>query len=185
MIRIVHVESPNRGRQGDHIYRTLQPCRALGQMEGVEVISGSLLSREIHRLLPEADIAVLCDVVDVDLLALVQKRNQAARFTVYEVNDHYLATQPWNPIAYLSDNLLTRSLSSQLARFSDALQFTVPELAKDFGHLNARTRVFPNHMWQMPSLRERRTGAAVRLGWGGSLGHLKDHRLPIERKAEA
>ena len=47
---ILHLESPNRGQQGDHVYRTRQPCRALGELEGVTVVSGSLLTPAAHAL---------------------------------------------------------------------------------------------------------------------------------------
>lgn len=177
-IVVVHVESPNRGRQGDHIYRTLQPCRALAEVPGVSVISGSLLTPALaeNDLLLQADLLLLCDVVDADYLPVIEARRRAHRLTGYEINDHFLAPQPWNPTAYLAQNLISRSLSSQLARQADFVQYTVDELQRRFGHLNPRGTVFGNHLWQLPPARPPRDDARLTVGWGGSLGHRDDLR---------
>ncbi len=181
---ILHLESPNRGQQGDHVYRTRQPCRALGELEGVTVVSGSLLTPAAHALIDDADVLVLCDVVDADFLPIIEARRRRRRLTVYEINDHFLAPQPWNPTAYLAANLISRSLSSQLARQADCLQLTVDALARRFGHLNARRAVFANQLWDPPSTaRPANATAAVRIGWGGSLGHREDIKwvIPVLR----
>jgi hypothetical protein len=181
---ILHLESPNRGQQGDHIYRTAQPCRALGELEGVTVVSGSLLTPAVHGLVDAADVLVLCDVVDADFLAIIEARRRRRRLTVYEINDHFLAPQPWNPTAYLAANLISRSLSSQLARQSDCLQLTVEQLERRFGHLNARRAIFANQLWDapVPPVAAPATGP-VRIGWGGSVGHREDIKwvIPVLR----
>lgn len=181
---ILHLESPNRGQQGDHVYRTRQPCRALGELDGVTVVSGSLLTPVAHALIDDADVLVLCDVVDADFLPIIEARRRRRRLTVYEINDHFLAPQPWNPTAYLAANLISRSLSSQLARQADCLQLTVDALARRFGHLNARRAVFANQLWDPPAP-PARAGAVggVRIGWGGSLGHREDIKwvIPVLR----
>ena len=173
-VRILHLESPNLDGQGDHVYRTLQPCRALGTLPGISVLSGSLLSAEVHPLLETADLLVLCDVVDVDLIRVVEQRRARGLPTVYEINDHFRAPQTWNRTAYLADNLLTRSLSAQLAARADLVQFTCPALAEIFGGINPRHAVFGNHLWSLPAARDSRDTDIVWLGWGGSLGHLAD-----------
>jgi tetratricopeptide (TPR) repeat protein len=192
---ILHLESPNRGQQGDHIYRTRQPCRALGELEGVTVVSGSLLTPEIHALFDEAEVLVLCDVVDADFLPIIEARRRRRRLTVYEINDNFLAPQPWNPTAYLAANLISRSLSSQLARQSDCLQMTVDQLGRRFGHLNPRRAVFANQLWDPPAAAAAGTatvtadvakstpGGLVRIGWGGSVGHREDIKwvIPVLR----
>ena len=183
---ILHLESPNRGHQGDHVYRTRQPCRALGELEGVTVVSGSLLTPAIHGLVDEAEVLVLCDVVDADFLPIIEARRRRRRLTAYEINDHFLAPQPWNPTAYLAANLISRSLSSQLARHSDCLQLTVDQLGRRFGHLNARRAIFANQLWDPPATAARRRaapGGRVRIGWGGSVGHREDIKwvIPVLR----
>jgi tetratricopeptide (TPR) repeat protein len=173
--RILHVESPNPGKQGDHVYRTRQPCQALGERPGVTVASGSLLAPAVQRRLGTADVLVLCDVVDPDLLPVLEARRAAGKLTVYEINDHFLAPQPWNQTAYLSRNLVMRSLSSQLAARSNAIQFCTPELEREFGRLGDRRAVFENNLWAVPPLLER-AGERLWVGWGGSVGHREDLR---------
>lgn len=167
------------------MYRTRQPCRALGELPGVEVASGSLLAPAVHARLLVADLLVLCDVVDADLLPVVEARRAAGRLTVYEVNDHFLAPQPWNPTAYLARNLLSRSLSSQTAARADAVQFSGEALATEFARLHPRRVVFENQLWAVPPLRPRTVKDRLWLGWGGSLGHLEDMRwvMPALRAA--
>jgi tetratricopeptide (TPR) repeat protein len=173
-LRIIHLESPNPGKEGDHVYRTRQPCQALGQLPGVQVRSGSFLSPALHGDLLGADVLVLCDVVDPDLVAIIDARRRAGRLTVYEINDHFLAVKAGSPTAYLGKNPLLRSLSSQLAAACDAIQFSVPELEREFAALNPTRAVFVNQLWDVPARRERRPGPGVCMGWGGSQGHAED-----------
>ena len=41
---IVHLEPVSGRKLGDDVYRTIQPCRALGELDHVSVVSGSLLT---------------------------------------------------------------------------------------------------------------------------------------------
>ncbi len=63
---IVQVESPQRRSEGDTVYRTVQPCRALGEQPGVAVLSGSWLAPEVRRLTLTADVLVLCMTAEPD-----------------------------------------------------------------------------------------------------------------------
>jgi tetratricopeptide (TPR) repeat protein len=171
---IVHLDSPNRGSDGDSIYRSVQPCRALGQLPGVQVVAGSFISPTIHKLLPMADVVVLCDVVEADLVPILRRRRACGLPTLYEINDDFQALQHWNTTAYLANDSFTRSLSSQLAALCDGVQFSTPYLAKRFASLASRSAVFINHLWEMPPVVVRPQRPDVRIGWGGSLGHRDD-----------
>jgi tetratricopeptide (TPR) repeat protein len=173
-LRILQLESPNPGKEGDHVYRTRQPCRALGELPGVSVQSGSLLSPTLHAGLHSADVLILCDVVDPDLLAVVDARRRAGRLTVYEINDHFLAVKAGNATAYLGKNPLLRSLSSRLASCAHALQFNVPELAREFAHLGPTRAVLLNQLWEVPEKPARPPRDRLWMGWGGSQGHAED-----------
>jgi tetratricopeptide (TPR) repeat protein len=179
-LRVLHVESPNSGKQGDHVYRTRQPCDALGRLAGVQVASGSLLAPAVQQRLTSADVLVLCDVIDPDLFRVLDARRAAGRLTVYEVNDHFLSPQSWSPTAYLAENLVVRSLSSQLAAQADGIQVTAPEIRREFGRLHTRWAVFANQLQDVPPLPPPlpapAPGERVWLGWGGSLGHREDVR---------
>ncbi len=69
---IVHLEAPNFGNEGDHVYRTAQPCRALGMVPDVTVVSGTVLSPVMHDLARIADVLILCKAADIDMLPMVR-----------------------------------------------------------------------------------------------------------------
>jgi tetratricopeptide (TPR) repeat protein len=180
---IVHVESPQPGREGDTLYRTVQPCRALGEQPNIAVLSGSWLAPEVRRLSRTADVLVLCMAAEPDLLPVVARRRMGGRFTVYELNDDVLSPQPWNPVAHLARNPILRSLFSRLAALSHAIQFSTAALAGPYGRLGTRQAVFKNHLWEAPP--EPAKPARLRVGWGGSVGHREDLQaaLPAIRAA--
>ena len=169
---IAHVEPPAPVQQGDQQYRTVQPCRALALHDDTYVVSGTWLSPQMHRTAHFADVLVLCQAVDADFLPLMQARRQRGQVTVFEINDHFLAAQVWNPVATFYNQPANRSLILQLAAQADAIQFSCQALAQEFAHLNPRQAVFVNHLWELPAQRAKPAG--LRLGWGGSLGHLQD-----------
>ncbi|HXU60753.1 MAG TPA: hypothetical protein VN962_03570, partial [Polyangia bacterium] len=45
---ILHVGPPEPADAATTVYRTVQPCRALGELPEVTVISGSVLSPELY-----------------------------------------------------------------------------------------------------------------------------------------
>lgn len=171
-LSILHVEAPEGRHQAEHRYRTAQPCRALGELGDVTVVSGSLLSPTVHALLLRADVLVLSDQVDPDLLPILDSRRRARRLSVYEINHHHL--YPPGGEASPGD-LVGRSLSPQLARHSDCLQFPTDELERRFDLVNQRRAVFPSQRWAGASP-ARAAGPRVRVGWSGALGHLEDLR---------
>ena len=172
-LSILHVEAPGGRHLAAHRYRTVQPCRALGELGDVTVVSGSLLSPAVHALLLRADVLVLSDQVDPDLLPMLDSRRRARRLSVYEINHHHL--HPPHGEASPGD-LVRRSLSPQLARHSDCLQFPTDELERRFGLVNPRRAVFPSQRWS-PASPAREPGPRVRLGWSGAVGHLEDLRF--------
>lgn len=171
---ILHLEAPNKGGQGDSVYRTVQPCRALGQLAGVDVIAGSYVAPQVHPRLLLADVLVLCDVVEADLIPVIKARRLRGLPTIYEINDDFLAMQAWNPNAYLGNNPVSRSLSSRLASLCDGVQFSTPYLQQRFGYLCNHTAVFTNNLWELPAHEPRPKSSVVRVGWGGSIGHRAD-----------
>ncbi|MCP4677906.1 MAG: glycosyltransferase [Deltaproteobacteria bacterium] len=169
---IVHLEPPNFGNQGDHVYRTTQPCRGLGTLDHITVINGTMLSPVIHELMQMADVLVLCKATDPDLLPLLKRRDANGLLNVYEINDDFSAIQSWNPTAAFSEQPINRSLTYQLAAQSHCTQVSAPELKRRYGELSKPCEVFRNHLWTVPESREKK--GEITIGWGGSIGHLKD-----------
>ena len=52
------VEPPHASKQGDHVYRTAQPCSALARVGGLKVVSGSSTGERIIQFAEVADLLV-------------------------------------------------------------------------------------------------------------------------------
>ncbi len=177
---VVHATSALEpsGREARH--RTLQPCRALGELEHVAVVSGSLLSPALTEsgLLDEADVLVLSEAADPDLLPILDARRRLRRLTIYEIGTHLLSPPPASRTAERTRDLVTRGMPSHLARCADGVQLATHALEARFGVLNARRAIFPSQLWEAPPPPAPRAHAQGRvvIGWGGSPAHAEDLR---------
>ncbi|HPL63825.1 MAG TPA: glycosyltransferase [Syntrophales bacterium] len=173
---IAHVEPAQREDKGDFYYRTQAPCRAMAELDGVSTVSLSSIHRKRDEIFRRADVLVLKNVCDPDILPLLAERRRNGKLSVYEVADDLEAVPPWNPVYFFYKNPENLSLFRTTARSCDALQFTVAELERIYGHLNARSAVFPNNISEVPPERRSGGGNRIIIGWGGSHGHLEDIR---------
>ena len=164
----------HRSRGGDWYYRTFAPGRALAALPDVHVVNVDLAHRKLPLILEQADVLVVNGVCSVDLLPVMVQRKQARRLTVFEINDDVQQIQPSNPLSGFFAQPENLRLFRRLALSSDAVQYSVPELARLYGWLNARGRVFLNHVVAPPPLPTTDASAGVSIGWGGSAGHLED-----------
>jgi tetratricopeptide (TPR) repeat protein len=192
---IVHVEPALEARGPSALHRVRQPCRALGELENVTVVSGSLLSPALTEsgLLDEADVLVMGEAGEADLLPIVDARRRQQRLTAYEIESHLLSPPPGARTAERARDLVRRSMPPHLARHADCVQLATPALEARFGALNARRAVFPSQLWDAPgppAPRAHAPGRAV-IGWGGSLTDLEALRAVgpalrgvLERHAE-
>ncbi|MFT3916597.1 MAG: tetratricopeptide repeat protein [Anaeromyxobacteraceae bacterium] len=180
----VQLEPPNRGGQGDSVYRTVQPLRALGERPGVVAVSGSWLHPLARTLAETADVLVLVMTAEADLVPLVERRRARGLLTVFEVNDDALAPQAWNPTANVARDPFLRAAFLRTASLADGLQLSVAPLGERYGHLAGPSRVLVNHLWTLPEVPAREAGGKLRVGWGGSLGHRDDlvAHLPAVRE---
>jgi tetratricopeptide (TPR) repeat protein len=176
---IAQVGPPEATDQGAAVYRTLQPCRALGELPDVAVVSGSVLSPALldSRVLANADVLIIRDIADPDLLPIVAARRRRRKLSVFEITRHLFASPP-GP-AGRSPDLVQRSLRPLLARQADCLQVTTPALDAHCAALNPRRAVFPNQLWDAPPPAPVRRPDRVVVGWAGSRAHLEDLRAVI------
>lgn len=171
---IVQVEPPQAGNQGDYFYRTYAPGVSMAKEDDVWVVTLTNVHRRKHIIMDMADVLILKNISDPDLLPLMKKRNSESKPTVFEIADDLNALQPWNPVYPFFKNPENLSTLYHLARRCDALQFTVTELQRLYGHLNNRHIVFPNQILQPPPERRLSQKRKTIIGWGGSHGHLED-----------
>jgi tetratricopeptide (TPR) repeat protein len=177
---VVHVEPALESPGPSALHRVVQPCRALGELENVTVVSGSLLSPALTEsgLLDEADVVVLGEAGEPDLLPVVDARRRQQRLTAYEIESQVLSPPPGARTAERARDLVRRSMPPHLARHADCLQLATPALEARFGHLNPRRAVFPSQLWAAPAAPSPRAHAPGRvvIGWGGSLSRADDLR---------
>ena len=150
---IAHVSPAEPIDEGAATYRTRQPCRALGELPDVAVISGSIVSPALFdsRVLLNADVLVIRDVADPDLLPIVAARRRHRKLSVYEIDRHLFAVPPATQAAPpRPPDLVQRSLRPLLARQADCLQLSTPALDAHCAALNPRRAVFPNQLWDAP-----------------------------------
>jgi hypothetical protein len=171
---IAQLDAMHASRGGDWYYRTFAPGRALAGLEGVHVISVDLAHRQLPAILEHADVLVCNGVCSADLLPVMADRRRAGRLSVFEINDDVQAMQPSNPLAGFFAQPENLRLFRRLAQLADAVQYSVPELERLYGSLNRRGCVLKNQLLAPPPLRARAATAELRVGWGGSAGHLAD-----------
>ncbi|HEX4404224.1 MAG TPA: glycosyltransferase [Polyangia bacterium] len=175
---VVHATSAIDPEGRDAVHRTRQPCRALGELERVTVVSGSLLSPAFTEssLLDDADVLVLADAADADLLPVLDARRRRQRMTIYEVGTHLLSPPRGARTAARARDLVTRGMPLHLARRADGVQFATPTLEQRFSSLNTRRAVFPSQRWDAPAAPAARARGRVVIGWAGGEAHSEDLR---------
>src|SRR5208337_782586 len=158
---IAQVDSTQDETTGDFYYRTIAPGIGMARCDGVHVVN----LVHFHRLRPElmlgADVLVLNNICDADLLPIIRDRKARGKLTVYELCDDLGALSPSNPMRafyHQTNNLL---LIKRLAHYCDALQFSSPELKCKYGYLNPTCSVFPNQILAPPLARRQDSGEIV------------------------
>lgn len=171
---IVQVEPPQEESGGDFYYRTYAPGIAMAQEDGVYVINLTNVHHRKEEIMRQADVLIIKNICDPDILPLIKERRQRGKPTVYELADDLCAVPPWNPVHFFYKDHENLLLFKRLARYCDAMQFSVPELQRLYGYLNPCSAVFPNQVSVAPSEKRDRRQKQVIVGWGGSHGHLED-----------
>jgi glycosyltransferase involved in cell wall biosynthesis len=171
---IVQVDSPQDETTGDFYYRTFAPGVGMAHCEGVQVVNLTYYHRLRHELMLDADVLVLNNICDADLLPVIRYRKTRGKLTVYELCDDLDALPPASPMRAFYSQPNNMLLIKRLAHYCDALQFSSPELEKKYSHLNRRCCVFPNQVLMASPERTQKSEETVIVGWGGSVGHLHD-----------
>src|SRR6185437_3339149 len=196
---IVQIGPPEPLDRAPAAYRTIQPCRALGELPDLTVVSGSILSPALFgapgrgaseeategakpSLLLDADVLVVREVADPDLLPIIAARRRNGRLTIYEIGSHLFAHPPAavEGAPAVDADLVARSLPPQLARQADGLQLATRALEAEFAGLNPRRAVFESQLWEPAA-----TTAAARapdrlvIGWAGTRSERGDLALAL------
>ncbi|MGV8056578.1 MAG: hypothetical protein AB2L12_00885 [Smithellaceae bacterium] len=173
-ILIVQVEPPQAEEGGDYYYRTYAPSFSLSRDKDIYVVNLSNISRKKEELLTCADILILKNICDPDILPVIAERKRTGKISIYEIADDLGAIPSWNPVYFFYQNKENVSLFKKTAVNCDAIQFTVNELRRIYGYLNDRTAVFPNQISIIPPQRKVASQEDLIIGWSGSHGHWED-----------
>ena len=168
------MEPPHVSQQGDHIYRTRQPGKALAKVGGFSISNESLVHPHALESLRNSQLLLLCDTIDIDMLPALQHRITHHLPFIYEINDSFTNVQHWNPTTTFYQNELNQSLIQWAAHKSNLLQFSMPHLQELYGYLNPNQVVFPNHLLELPKTQSPTNSSCINIGWGGSWGHRDD-----------
>jgi tetratricopeptide (TPR) repeat protein len=188
----VQIGPPEPLDRAPAVYRTIQPCRALGELPDVTVVSGSIHSPALFRapgetaggapesgLLFDADVLVIQSVADPDLLPVIAARRRNGRLTIYEIGDHVFAHRAADLLSATGEDLVARSLPPQLARQADGLQLATTALDAQFAAFNPRRAVFPSQLWDPPAAPANRAADRLVIGWAGTGAEAADLALAI------
>jgi tetratricopeptide (TPR) repeat protein len=175
-ILFVQMEPPQAEEGGDYYYRTYAPSYSLAQEKSIYTVSLSSISRKREELTRQADILILKNICDADILPVIAERKKTNKISIYEIADDLGAIPAWNPVYFFYQNKENISLFKRTAASCDAIQFTVSELQRKYDYLNAHTAVFPNQVSIIPPRRKYIHKKDMVIGWGGSHGHCEDIR---------
>ena len=164
---------------GDSYYRMRWPARDLAaQRPNWRVVNLDCRSLERYEMAEHADLLVLYQCQDYDLLPIITRRRAAGRKTIVEYNDNFYSPPPSSPVADAWASPLLWESYETMIRHSDALIVTGEGLRRLFdGRFDCETVALENHLpepprpfseiWSDPS-------DTIWLGWGGSIGHAPD-----------
>lgn len=164
---------------GDSFYRMRWPGADLAkQNPNWRVINLDSQAKERFEWGLNADLLVLFQSSDVDLLRLIGERKKLGKKTLVEYNDNFYHPQPWSPVVEAWNSPLVWQSYELIMNAGDALMVTGPGLKNLFkssfsgeiyeieNHFPAPLTDFKLH-WSDPEER-------INIGWAGSLGHMAD-----------
>lgn len=169
---ILQLHSGQNLSSGDYVYRVERPARALSETTALEVVNMDLLEPGDKSLLVAAPLLILHHLSDPDLLPVVRERQWLGLHTIYELADHFQASQ-----VHRLENVAEPDyhvVMEALLKRCDAVQTTGGALEQRYGHLNPNFYIFPNLVTEVTCRPSDRDASSITVGWGGSARHFGD-----------
>ena len=175
ILQIVHIDET-----GDTCQRMKWPAEHLAlQRPHWRIINMDFLHRDRVQMALEADLLVLFQSNDPELLGVVKKRKALGKKTLVEYNDNFYSPQAWSPIRKDWTNPFVWQSYEHFMTLADGILVTGQGL-HDLFSKKFQTPVFilPNHyhdeMIPFGELQQKKGINEIRIGWAGSLGHMAD-----------
>jgi len=164
---------------GDSYYRMRYPAEELAKHNPEwRIINLDAQASERYQWAKEADLLVLYQSADIDLIPIIKERAKAGKKTLTEYNDNFYASPAWGPVAkeWQSPHLWQRY--ETFMRESDGVIVTGAGLAELFGKVVSpqKIKIIENHLHSPIEsvFKAKPQDGAISIGWGGSLGHMAD-----------
>jgi tetratricopeptide (TPR) repeat protein len=176
---------------GDSAHRMQWPIEALAeQAPNWRVINLDALAEERREWALEADLLVLFQAADTDLLPILKQRTALGRPSLLEYNDNFYDAHPWNPIFKAWTSPLLWQNYETFLKLATEVMTTSQGLKELFSSkTKAPIHVIPNHLPQQPEsfsqlLERKKSDGRIHLGWSGSQGHIADllRIVPVLKK---
>lgn len=165
---------------GDSYYRMRWPAAQLAKFEpSWRIINLDASAKERFEWAERADLLVLYQSSDLELLPVLERRREQSRKTLAEYNDNFYAPQAWSPVVQEWSSPLVWQAYERIMSLADEVLVTGPGLEQLFAATVARKQIhilpncFPFELEPFDSLYSSKEQELI-LAWGGSLGHMAD-----------
>lgn len=176
-------------KTGDSMHRMCWPAEALArQRPDWAVVNLDARAGQRYAWAEAADLLVIFQSADLDLLPVIQRRKKRGLKTVVEYNDNFYQSPAWgsvgedwsSPILWQSYELFMRNADAVIVT-GKGLQELFAE--HGFNHSQVIENHFPFQLESFETLWPEK-GQELRIGWAGSLGHIADllAALPVLRR---
>lgn len=183
IVQLVHLDDT-----GDSYYRMRWPSMDLAEKRSNwRVVNLAAQANERFEYAEKADLLVLYQSQDLDLLPTIARRQKLGLQTLVEYNDNFYAPPSASPVAKEWSSPLLWQRYELFMQEASGLIVTGKGLAELFKNRAPAIHILENHFpfepesfstaWTEPKDK-------IVLGWAGSLGHIADFlaALPIVRK---
>lgn len=165
---------------GDSYYRMRWPAKELAaQAPAWRVVNLDARAKERFVWAEEADLLVLYQSHDLDLLPLIKRRALSGKKTLIEYNDNFYAPAAASPVASAWSSPILLQSYERFMQEGDALMVTGPGLERLFSEkVETPIHILRNHLpTELPSFESvwEEPKTEIRIGMAGSLGHMSDY----------
>lgn len=157
------------------------------QNPGWRIINLDARARERYEYAENADLLVVYQSGDADLLPVIEKRRSRGLKTLVEYNDNFYSPPAASPVAASWSSPLIWQMYERFMHESDGIVVTGPGLRDLFGgRFDKPIRILENHLPDRPGSFDTlfaRPDGKINIGWAGSIGHAADLMavLPVLR----
>jgi hypothetical protein len=165
---------------GDTNYRMRWPAQELAALApNWQVLNLDARSTERMKYAEEADLLVIYQSHDVDLLPVIARRRAAGRCTLVEYNDNFYEPPPASPVSAAWQSPLIWNTYELFMREADGVITTCDELKTLFSSVtNKPVFVLKNHLPKAPTAnfsKWEKVSETINIGMAGSVGHMGDY----------